>query len=134
MRSTDYGTWRPITAINLADTDGNPATAADPSWEPLAATPAYPEYSSGYNVLIAALTGGLQDLFHTQQLNLTLTSTAVPKVTRHYDTGASLRGEVVDARVWLGFHFRFSDIASRDVGLRLTDWTLDRYFQPVDHR
>ena len=30
-----YGFWRPITAINLADTDGNPDTAPDPSWVPL---------------------------------------------------------------------------------------------------
>jgi hypothetical protein len=126
-----YGLWRPITAINLADTDGNPATAADPSWVPLVATPAYPEYPSGYNVLIAALTGGLEDLFHTQHLDLTLTSTAVPNVTRHYDTGTALRKDVVNARVWLGFHFRFADIASRNVGLRLTDWTLEHYFQPV---
>jgi hypothetical protein len=26
-----YGFWRPITAITLADTDGNPATSPDPS-------------------------------------------------------------------------------------------------------
>ena len=47
----DYGFWRPITAINLADTDGNPATIADPTWVPLLTTPAYPEYPSGYNVV-----------------------------------------------------------------------------------
>jgi hypothetical protein len=34
-----YGFWRPVTAINLADTDGNPATAADPTWTPLVVTP-----------------------------------------------------------------------------------------------
>jgi hypothetical protein len=38
-----YGFWRPITAIRLADTDGNPATTADPAWTPLRATPPYPE-------------------------------------------------------------------------------------------
>jgi len=127
-----YGLWRPITAINLADTDGNPATAADPSWVPLVTTPAYPEYSSGYNVLTAAYTGGLAKLFGTDRLNLNLTSTAVPGVARHYDTGAAVRADVVDARVWLGFHFRFADIASRDLGLRLVDWTTSRYFLPVD--
>ena len=47
----DYGFWRPITAINLADTDGNPATAPDPDWVPLLTTPHYPEYPSGYNVV-----------------------------------------------------------------------------------
>ena len=33
------GTWRPITAINLADTDNNPATDPDPSWVPLLPNP-----------------------------------------------------------------------------------------------
>jgi hypothetical protein len=127
-----YGLWRPITAVNLADTDGNPDTTADPTWVPLITTPPYPEYPSGYNSLAATTTGGLEELFHTQQLNLTLISTAVPNVTRHYDTGSALRADVVDARVWLGIHFRFADIASRDLGLRLSDWTLDHYFQPVD--
>jgi len=83
-------------------------------------------------VVIAALTGGLKELFHTRHLDLTLTSTAVPNVTRHYDSGIALRKDVVNARVWLGFHFRFADIASRNLGLRLTDWTLDHYFQPLD--
>jgi hypothetical protein len=45
-----------------------------------------------------------------------------------------LRQDVVDGRMWLGVHFRFGDTASRDMGLRLTDWTLDRYFQPVHGR
>ena len=31
----DYNFWRPITAIQLASTDGNPATTADPTWTPL---------------------------------------------------------------------------------------------------
>ncbi len=127
-----YGLWRPITAIYLADTDGNPDTTADPTWVPLITTPPYPEYPSGYNSLAATTTGGLEELFHTQQLNLTLISTAVPNVTRHYDTGSALRADVVDARVWQGIHFRSADVASRNLSLRLSDWTLDHYFQPVD--
>lgn len=127
-----YGLWRPITAINLADTDGNPATIADPSWKPLLATPAYPEYPSGYNSVTATTTGALGALFGTDQLNMNLISTAVPNVSRHYDTGSALRADVVDARVWLGFHFRFADIASRNLGLQLSDWTLSHYFQSED--
>jgi hypothetical protein len=126
-----YGLWRPITAINLADTDGNPDTAADPAWLPLATTPAYPEYPSGYNVVTAAFLGGLAELFDTDTLHLNLISTAVPGVVRHYETGAEVRADVVDARVWLGFHYRFSDIVSRDLGLELVHWTLTHYFQPI---
>ena len=127
-----HGYWRPITAINLAGTDGNPATTADPTWVPLLTTPPYPEYPSGYNVVNSTVSHGLEDLFQTRQLQLTLISTAVPGVVRHYDSGRALRRDVVDARVWLGIHFRFADTASRDMGRRLTDWILDRYFQPVD--
>ena len=127
-----YGYWRPITAINLADTDGNPATSPDPSWVPLAATPNYPEYPSGYNAFNSTVTNGLEDLFQTQHLQLTLISTAVPGVQRFYDSGDALLQDVVDARVWLGFHFRTADTASRDLGEQLAAWTLDHYFQPVD--
>jgi hypothetical protein len=128
----DYGLWRPISAINLADTDGNPLTIADPTWVPLLTTPAYPDYTSGYNVVTATATGSLEELFRTRYLNLSLISTAVPNVVRHYDTGAALRADVVNARIWLGIHFRSADEASRNLGLRLSDWTVDHYFQSDD--
>ena len=35
-----YRVWRPITAVRLADGDGNAGTTADPAWNPLATTPA----------------------------------------------------------------------------------------------
>jgi len=127
----DYGLWRPITAINLADSDGNPATVADPTWTPLLTTPPYPEYPGGYNVVNSTVSHGLEDLFRTRHLQLTLISTAVPGVTRFYDSGRALRRDVVAARVWLGIHFRFADTAAREMGRRLTAWTLDHYFRPV---
>jgi len=126
-----YGFWRPSTAINLADTDGNPATDPDPSWVPLRPDPAYPEYPSGYNGFAAAVTWALERLFHTDQLHLTLISTAVANVQRFYDTGEALRQDVVNGRMWLGVHFRFSDTTSRDMGIQLTDWALDHNFQPT---
>jgi hypothetical protein len=126
-----YGYWRPITAINLADTDGNPDTSLDPTWVPLRPTPNYPEYPSGYNAFNSTVTNGLENLFQTRHVDLTLISTAVPGVQRHYDFGSALLQDVVDARVWLGYHFRTADTASRDMGQQIAAWTLDRYFQPV---
>jgi len=127
-----YGFWRPITAINLGDKDGNDDTAVDTTWTPLIATPAYPDYVSGYNAYTAAFSAGLEELFGTRHLHLTLISSAVPDV-RTYDSGAQLRSDVVDARVWLGIHFRFADTAARQMGVSLAQWTLDRYFQPTAH-
>ncbi len=129
-----YGFWRPITAINLADTDGNPATTADPSWTPLLTTPPYPDYVSGYSGLTGAFTRALADTLETRHLQLNLISTAVPGAVRHYDSGKSLRNDVVSARVWLGIHFRFADTAGVDMGQRVADWALDHYFGALGHR
>jgi hypothetical protein len=74
-----YGFWRPVGAINLADTDGSPATVADPTWTPLLVTPLYPDYPGGYNVFNSTVTHGLEDLFRTRHLQLTLISTAAPQ-------------------------------------------------------
>ena len=125
-----YGFWRPITAITLADTDGNPDTAPDPGWVPLFSTPNYPEYPSGYNAFNSTVVHGLQNLFQTRHLHLTLISTTAPGAVRHYDSGRALLQDVVNARVWNGFHFRSADIASRDLASQLAAWTLDHYFQP----
>jgi hypothetical protein len=128
-----YGIWRPSTAIQLADTDGNPATTADPAWMPLLVNPPYPDYVSGYNTVTASFTRALEKLFGRRHLDINLISTAVPGATRHYDSGPALRADVVNARVWLGIHFRFADVAARTLGIRLADWTLSHYFQPVRH-
>jgi hypothetical protein len=126
-----YGIWRPSTAIQLADTDGNPDTTADPSWTPLIVNPPYPDYISGYNSYAGSFSEAMAQLFGDHNLNLNLISTAVPNVVRHYDTGQALREDVVNARVWLGIHFRFADVAARNVGVSLANWTLDHYFQPI---
>jgi hypothetical protein len=125
-----YGFWRPITAINLADTDGNPATTADPSWTPLLTTPPYPDYVSGYSTLTGAFTRALANTLDTRHLQLTLISTAVPGAVRNYDSGKTLRNDVVDARVWLGIHFRFADTAGVEMGQRVANWALTHYFGP----
>ena len=129
-----YGFWRPITAIQLANTDGNPATTADPTWTPLLTTPPYPEYVSGYAGLTGAFTRALADVLDTRHLHLTLISTAVPGAVRHYDSGNSLRNTVVDARVWLGIHFRTSDKRGVEMGQRVARWALDHYFRARHHR
>jgi hypothetical protein len=123
-----YGFWRPITAINLADTDDNPATQADPSWTPLLTTPPYPDYVSGYSGATGAFTRALADALDTRHLQLTLISTAVPGAVRTYDSGKTLRNDVVDARVWLGIDFRFADTAGVDMGQQVADWALTHYF------
>jgi hypothetical protein len=88
---------------------------------------------SGYSGGIGAFTRALQETFGTRQLQLTFISTAVPGATRFYDSGRAARQEVVDARVWLGIHFRFADTAGARMGQQVARYALDHYFHPVHH-
>ena len=124
-----YGQWRPITAVQLADTDGNPATAPDPSWLPLLDTPAYPDYMSGHCTndgammrVLSRLTGGDIDF---------RISSAVTGTTRTYSSVKDYNRDVINARVWGGIHFRTSDVVGNKVGALVGDWALDHYFKPL---
>jgi hypothetical protein len=126
----EYGFWRPITAIQLADTDGNPTTDAEPGWLPLApATPPYPDYVSGHACNVGAASNTLSYLFGAETLDLNLVGGTV---TRHYDSAAELDEETMDARIWLGLHFRSAMTDGNELGHRVSDWVIENYFQPVD--
>jgi hypothetical protein len=95
-------TWRPVTAIPLADTDGNPDTITDPDWLPLINTPAHPEYPAGHPSLNGAAATVLLSYFDDAQ-SLTLTATGQP--SRTYTSITEARQDGNDARVWGGMHY-----------------------------
>ncbi len=126
----EFGFWRPITAIQQADTDGNPDTQPDPGWLPLLATPPYPEYTSGLNSIVGAATRALSGTLGLGGGRIDVNIT-VAGVTRHYEFATHLNRDAVDARVWSGIHFRTADVVAIEVGTQVGDWALDNYFQPT---
>src|SRR5688572_20963448 len=70
-------TWRPVTAITMADTDGNPDTVPDVDWLPLVTTPSHPEYPAGHPSLNGAAATVLLRHFTVAQ-TFTLTTAAQP--------------------------------------------------------
>jgi hypothetical protein len=125
----DYGYWRPITAIRLADTDGNPATEPDPAWIPLVPNPPYQDYTSGHACLTGAAAGTLGYLFGRRGLDLVVTST-VTGTTRHYDSLAALERDTQNARIWLGLHFRRAMTDGLRIGHGAADWVIDHELRP----
>jgi len=112
-----FNFWRPITAIRNADVDGNPQTAADPTWSPLVATPNFPEFVSGHTTVSGAMSTMLALLFGDNPgVLLTVTSPTNPGFVRTWSRFSQGIAEVIDARVWTGFHFRSSDVAGARVG------------------
>jgi hypothetical protein len=119
-----YVLWRPITAIQEGENDGNAATAGDPSWQPLINTPPYPEYTSGANSLTGALTRTLALFFGKDDVTFTVTSEypqAVQK-TRTYNRFSEMASDMVDVRIYHGIHFRFGDEAGRDQSRQVAQW------------
>jgi len=98
----DVVTWRPVTSIPLADTDGNPDTSPDPDWEPLINTPSHPEYPAGHPSLNGAAATVLLRHFRRRQ-TFTLTTTGQPSCT--YTSITQARSDGNDARVWGGMHY-----------------------------
>jgi hypothetical protein len=126
----DYAYWRPITAIRLADTDGNPATAADPNWSPLVATPPYPEYVSGHACLTGAASETFSRLFGANSIDIDVSS-SVTSTSRHFTTAAALDAQTKDARIWLGLHFRQAMDDGNRLGHRASTWSATHEFLPV---
>ncbi len=124
----DTASWRPVTAIREADTDGNRFTTADPAWTPLVPTPAYPEYLSGHACATGAASGTFRHLFGAGPLDLTVSS-PVTGTTRHYRTTRALDEETMDARIWLGIHFRKAMTDGNRLGHRVARETA-RHFGP----
>lgn len=130
---THYNIWRPITAINEGDADGNPMTAGDPAWQSLVNNPNYPDYTSGANNISAAMLRTMALFFNRDRLDFEVTSNApnVVQRTRSYRKFSQAAQEVVDARVLLGIHFRFADTAARRQGEQVAEWVSDHFLLPV---
>src|SRR5262245_16768732 len=113
--------WRPITAINEGENDGNPATAGDPSWQPFLTTPPYPDYTSGGNGVTGSTTGILKLYFGKDDVPFKVVSTApeAKQKERSYKSFSEYADDMVDVRIYQGLHFRFADVASREQGTKV---------------
>jgi hypothetical protein len=124
--------WRPITAIREAESDGNPATTADPSWLPLIATPPYAEHASGHSALSGSFVATLQDFFGND--HVAWSDTTNGGLTRSFTRFSQAIDEVVDARVWSGIHFRIADEQGAKIGRQVAKWREQHYFGPIRGR
>ena len=130
----DYGaddgqvTWRPWTAIPLAEFDGNGATLPDLSWEPLVPTPCHPEYLAGHPGLNGAAATVLSRYFADAQ-TFTLTTRLLP--SRTYTSILQARADGNAARVWGGMHYPSTVEISDGVGAAIADYVDANAMRPI---
>ena len=119
--------WRPVTAIPLADTDGNPATIADPAWTPLRVTAPSAEYPSGHACFTAATMTALRKYFGRDDISFSAYS-ADSGTTRRYDRLSVALAELAEARIWAGVHYRFAADDGRRLGTTVAGDVLSHEF------
>jgi len=121
-------TWRPVTSIPLADTDGNPDTAPDPGWLPLINTPSHPEYPAGHPSLNGAAATVLLSQFGRRQ---TFTLTTIGQPSRKYTSIAQARSDGNNARVWGGMHYPSTVDISDALGEAIAKYVNQNSMKPV---
>jgi hypothetical protein len=125
-----YNFWRPITAIQRADEDNNPATSADPSWNQFLYTPNFPSYTSGHSTFSAAATRVMASWFRTDAVAFTVGSDTVPAQLRSYDSLAACAEEIGMSRIYGGIHFSFDKEQGAKSGTRIADYITQNYLLP----
>ena len=116
-----YLVWRPVTAIQLGDTIGNPAIVGDPNWTPLAVTAADPSYPGAHSTMSQAAATVLAAFYgHHQHLAITLSG-----VTRTFGSFQAAANEAGLSRIFAGQHTRLDHEAGQRLGSQVADFVLD---------
>jgi PAP2 superfamily len=138
-----FNFWRPWAAIRQADTDGNPATVADPGWKPMfdptldpaiggvgpaLGPPPYPDHPSGATSYASASMNALAAFFGTDELPFYATSSRFPGEQRAFTRFSGVTNEVLEARIWAGIHFRTPDVQSADLGREIARYIDTHWF------
>src|SRR5215203_845343 len=125
-----YSFWRPISAIRLADTDGNPGTTQDASWSSLITTPAHPDYPSGH-ATVSRSAKSVLDAYFGDATEFSTTTEVLPGVTRNYSSFTQAVDEAFNARIYGGIHFRTACRDGQSTGVQVGDLVVETVAQRI---
>jgi membrane-associated phospholipid phosphatase len=126
-----YLVWRPVTAIRLGNTAGNPGIVGDPSWNPLAVTAADPSYP-GAHATISQAAATVLSAFYSDHRQLTVSSDGDPGVTRTFGSFRAAANEATLSRLFAGQHTMIDLVAGQQLGGHVAEFVLD-HLGPAPH-
>jgi hypothetical protein len=135
--NTDIDLWRPIDAIREADTDGNPRTKPDPSWEPLNPfSPPFPAWISGHATFGAAAGAAMAGFFGSDHVTFTIDSEdpfyqAIGGGTRTFHSFSEAAWENAESRLYLGVHYRFDAVDGNRAGTAIGEYVAGNLLRPI---
>ncbi len=122
--------WRPITAVRAADTDGNPATEADPTWTPLIVTPPFPEHTSGHATFSTAAATVLATVNGSDRFRFTLRSDGLFGTERTYRRFSEASAEAGLSRIYGGIHFMSANLDGQKCGQQVGNHVVHNFLGP----
>src|SRR6202022_4542067 len=112
--------------------DGNPATDSEATWQPIANTPMHPEYPCSHCIQSGSVAAVVKAVLGGEDIpEVALTSPTAPGVTHRWTNMATFTEEVANARIWAGFHYRFSTHVGTDMGLQIGEYVVKNVMEPV---
>jgi hypothetical protein len=135
-----FNFWRPVTAIQMADIDGNAKTIPDPSWTPLRPTPPIPDHDSGHSVEGGAAAEVFRRVFGTDNVSFSMCSFSLLPGSRCDDAGPVFRRyrsftqaeeENGRSRVLVGFHFQNAVDKGIEHGRKIAAHAVNVYLRPL---
>lgn len=114
-----YNFWRPVTAIQEGDFDGNDDTDGDAVWSPVISarpTPPLPSYPSSYAAAGIAGSEIFQMYFRSDKKSFTIGSYTLAGAERNYSGFSQFAGEMAVSRIYAGHNFRNDQIAGEKLG------------------
>src|SRR5499427_3068250 len=125
-----YEFWRPITAIRNGDIDGNPATELEATWQPIDNTPLHPEYPCAHCIESGAAVSVIEAVLGSADIpEVSMTSSTAPGVIHRWTNLGVFADEVADARIWAGFHYRFSTRVGTETGRKIGQYVVQNVMQ-----
>jgi membrane-associated phospholipid phosphatase len=121
-----YQLWRPVTAIRLAGTVGNPATVGNPTWTPLAVTALDPTYPGAHSTISSAGATVLSAFFGNQD-QIQVTSDVLPGVVRTFASYNDVATEAGLSRIYAGQHTRIDHEAGLQLGHAVAQFVLPHF-------
>jgi len=126
----NFNLWRPITAIQEADTDGNEATRPDRNWTPLLETPPFPEYTSGHSTFSGAAAVVLASFFGSDRIHFSVGSDDLPGVFRSYKSFSEAALESGLSRIYGGIHFMSANLNGLSTGAETGVYVVRNFLTP----
>jgi hypothetical protein len=127
-----YDFWRPITAIRNGDNDDNGATERQATWQPIDNTPMHPEYPCAHCISSAAIATVLESVLGSADIpEVAMTSATAPGITHRWTNVWAYSDEVSLARIWAGFHYRFSTQIGQEMGRQIGRHVVQNTMQPA---